>query len=85
MAVQEIKVGDTVRSYDNKYRESYVEGLVVGFGELEGCPRYKISVFKMVERDGTDSTKHAPEYVLPPVNGTPKLFGGVCDFVEKIA
>ena len=23
-------------------------------------------------------------YVYPPVNGTPKLFGGVCDGVEKV-
>tara|TARA_R100000008_G_scaffold86770_1_gene81494 strand:- start:2179 stop:2445 length:267 start_codon:yes stop_codon:yes gene_type:complete len=87
-----IKVGDRVRSFDfsdgpdgrslSGKRACYVEGEVVGFEHYQGCERYVIQVerciFGGVEKDAW------PAKVYPPVNGTPKLFGGICDNVELI-
>ena len=88
-----IQVGDRVRSFDfiqgdfgrdlEGERACYIEGEVVGFDHVEGCDRYRI----LVEREvfGGDQFYHrVGRLVYPPVNGTPKLFGGVCDNVELV-
>ncbi len=94
-----IQVGDRVRSFDfadtfedgTQYgrdlegeRACYVEGVVVGFDNIEGCDRYRI----LVDRDvfgGKDDDRRIGRLVTPPINGTPKLFGSGTDFVESIS
>jgi hypothetical protein len=78
-----INVGDTVRSYDFDGRnDCYVEGTVVRMGDdIEGCPRYVIRVSKTVFKG--EVLPLAARYVNPPLNGTPKLFGGFCCGVVK--
>ena len=64
-----LRVGSKVRSFDFPHsRECYVEGTIEGYKKIEGCE---------VE-DPYDG------HVFPPLNGTPKLFGGVCEGVEPI-
>ena len=86
----EIIPGTRVRSFDFDGRDvegeraCFVEGTVVGFCELEGCTRYDIIVDRRVF-GGEDCALSADgERVFPPVNGTPKLFGGVCDGVVAL-
>jgi len=86
-----IKVGDRVRSFDyvqgdfgrdlDGDRACYVEGIIEDLVEREGCPRYEIRVDYDVF--GGDERNHRDgNLVYPPVNGTPKLFGGVCNNVD---
>jgi len=81
-------------------RTSYVEGVVehitevdvdtlVRVGALDAevvcfhdCRRYVIRVERAVW-SGKDAEVRAP-VVFPPVNGTPKLFGDVCNGVELV-
>lgn len=82
-----IKVGDLVRSYDFPHdRKCYIEGVVDAFTEKEGCERYMLRVLRKVwiGEEVADPIRDR-EYVYPPVNGTPKLFGGVTDFVELVS
>lgn len=92
--MEEIKVGDKVRSFDFPFGDfgrslegedaCYVEGVVEGVGEvIEGCPRYNIRVTRRVW-GGIGEWVHG-DYVFPPVNGTPRMLGGVCDGVERIS
>ena len=79
-----IKVGNRVRSYDfESSRECYIEGVVEGFKKLEGCERYVIRVGRKVWA-GEEVEDPYRGLVYPPVNGTPKLFGGVCNSVELV-
>ena len=79
-----IQVGSKVRSYDFPHaRDCYVEGVVEGFSSLEGCERYKIRVDRKVWA-GEEVDNPYRGHVYPPVNGTPKLFGGICDGVELV-
>ena len=93
-----IHVGDRVRSFDfaesfddgeqfgrdlEGERACYVEGIVLDMTDREGCPRYEIHV----DRDvfgGEESDRRVGRVVYPPVNGTPKSFGGICDSVERV-
>lgn len=90
-----IKAGDKVRSYDfpDDWREDakgcYIEGIVVQVGEFPElgleAPRYKVRVSRrcwLGKFEPVDA--EFPRVVYPPVNGTPKLLGGVCNGVEKI-
>ena len=89
-----ISVGDRVRSFDFARdgrgrqllgeRACYVEGIVEGFKDIEGCPRYEIRVERKVWA-GEEVAEPRRCFVYPPVNGTPKSFGGVCDGVEVVA
>ena len=82
-------VGDRVRSFDfhgNKDPEGpracYMEGQITGLERLEGCWRYKIEVSKCV---GAGKVREQfPDVIFPPVNGTPRMFGGECNGVEVI-
>ena len=88
-----IEIGSRVRSFDfadgthgrdlQGNAACYVEGEVVGFDHTEGCDRYRI----LVDLDifgGEDGAQRVGHLVTPPVNGTPKLFGGDTDFVELV-
>jgi hypothetical protein len=87
----DIVIGDRVRSFDfanGEYgrdldgeRACYAEGEIVGFDHIEGCDRYRILVDRGVF-GGEDCDRQVGRLITPPVNGTPKSFGGVCDFVE---
>ena len=80
-----IQVGSKVRSFDFPLsRDCYVEGTVEGFKEVEGCDRYVIRVDRKVWRDEEEDILGRFPYVYPPVNGTPRLLGGVTDFVEAV-
>jgi hypothetical protein len=80
---QAIQAGDKVRSYDFEgRRDCYVEGVVSGFEEVEGCNRYVLRAERRVI-EGREVASEADTF-YPPVNGTPRLFGGVCDGVELI-
>ncbi len=79
-----IEVGNKVRSYDFPHdRECYVEGVVEALTEKEGCERYMIRVTRKVWA-GEEVEDPYRGCVYPPVNGTPKLFGGVTNFVERV-
>lgn len=77
----EIKIGDTVRSYDFPFhntdetgeRACFVEGEVTGFEKLEGCERYVIQATRRVF-GGEEGKPEAPTF-YPPVNGTQSIFG----------
>ena len=89
-----IQVGSKVRSFDfargdggrelEGERACYVEGIVEGFKEVEGCERYIVRVDRKVFGGEEEDILGRFPYVYPPVNGTPKLFGGVCDGVELV-
>ena len=84
-----IKVGDKVRSYDFPHsREFWYEGVVEGFKEVDGCERYKIRIQKQF-REGKEVELDAEilelvPHIYPPVNGTPRMLGGVCNGVELL-
>lgn len=87
-----IAVGSRVRSFDfpevieekvygmdlEGPRACYLEGVVLAIGQVsrEGCPRYTIQVTRTVR--GGRPASNGPDTVYPPLNGTPKLFGGHC-------
>lgn len=84
-----VMVGDRVRSFDFEGRDDcYVEGVVTGYREREGCTRYAILVDRevfngeVIPYNATRSGMGRTAY--PPVNGTPKSTGGICDGVKKI-
>jgi hypothetical protein len=87
-----IQVGSKVRSFDfsdgpggrslSGERACYAEGEVVGFEDHQGCERYVVAVERYVF--GGEPREAWPAKIYPPVNGTPKLFGGVCDGVELV-
>jgi hypothetical protein len=92
--MDEIKIGDKVRSFDFPDREEkpltgpracYLEGEVIGFETRGGCLRYVVRctkrVFGGVE---LDPREWEDTHFMPPVNGTPTLFGSVTNGVEKV-
>ncbi len=84
-----IQIGSKVRSFDFDSRDitgedaCYVEGEVVDIQWDGGCDRYVILVEKQVW-GGVEESDNVGFTVQPPVNGIPKLFGGVTDGVELI-
>ena len=98
--MENIKVGDRVRSYDFECRNAkddgercgfcsgcqcYIEGEVVELRPVDGCERYVVLVKRDIWENSVFAGPRVGNTVYPPVNGTPKLFGGVCDGVTKIA
>lgn len=84
--VEQIEVGDWVRSYDFEFRDDcYVLGRVIAIGvEMGGCPRYEIQSFRRISEGSLmGSINRTRENVFPPVNGTPHIFGGFCNGVRK--
>jgi hypothetical protein len=86
-----IQVGSKVRSFDFPHnqdisgeRACYVEGEVEGFKEVEGCQRYIIRVDLKVFGGKEEDILGRYPYVYPPVNGTPRMLGGVTNFVELV-
>lgn len=86
----QIRINDTVRSFDFSMnrdlegeRACYVEGVVEGFKELEGCTRYDIRVTRAVF-GGEEVEVEEGERVFPPLNGTPTTLGRITDGVFKI-
>ena len=84
-----IQVGSKVRSFDFDYcrdltgeRACYVEGKVIGIEPHGGCDRYVIEVSRAIF--GGEERDAWPKKVYPPLNGTPKLMGGVCNAVELV-
>ena len=81
--MDKINVGDKVRSFDFEAskgklegpRACYVEGTVKDIVEIEGCDRYKIQIEKRMFGGKLDEISAEPEFVYPPVNGTPQMFG----------
>jgi len=73
-----IKLFDFVRSYDfDGCEDAYIEGMVVGFAELDGCKRYVIHTYEKHNPGGVVfDVKHLGEHAYPPVNGTPRSFSG---------
>ena len=95
----DIQIGDRVRSFDFVSRDitgenaCYVEGIVedIGVFGFSGCDRYLIRVGRHVFAGEDLPEGDAPrcglvgQCVYPPINGTRKLFGGICDGVEVIS
>ena len=86
----EININDTVRSFD--FHDSrdiegpdacFVEGIVEGFKEVDGCTRFEIKVTREVFR-GEERQVEEGERVFPPLNGTPTNRGRTTDGVVKI-
>ena len=84
-----IQVGDFVRSFDFPHhrelegeRACYMEGRVVDFQDHQGCKRYVIEVARCVF--GGEERDAWPKRIFPPVNGTRRLLGGVCDGVSLV-
>jgi hypothetical protein len=91
-----IKAGDRVRSYDfpdNPEKEAFfIEGVVdcilqpFDLHEPTGavyrdCARYAV---KAERRVVLHEEVDPPEWFFTPVNGVARLFGGVCNGVERI-
>ena len=86
----QIRINDTVRSFDFEMHRDlegsdacYIEGVVEGFKDLEGCTRYDILVTRVVFK-GTERHFDEGARVFPPLNGTPTLLGRITDGVFKI-
>ena len=86
----QININDTVRSFDfhmnrdlEGERACYVEGVVEGFREVEGCTRYDIKVTRAVF-GGEEVEVEEGARVFPPLNGTPTLLGRITDGVFKM-
>jgi len=85
-----VEQGDYVRSFDFPDRSrdlagpmaSYVEGTVEAFVDEHDCTRYMIAVEKTVRCGHV--VENGPQTVFPPMNGTPRTFGGVCEGVEVV-
>jgi hypothetical protein len=89
----DININDTVRSFDFSSMPGgldiegkdacFIEGIVEGFTEVEGCMRYDIAatrrVFNGVEKDIEQDLR-----VYPPLNGTPTMMGRICNGVFQI-
>jgi hypothetical protein len=75
--------GDRVRSFDFAgVAECYVEGTIESITEpIEGCPRYKVRVEQRVFNGALLAKK--PDYVFPPVNGTPTMTGKATNLVVR--
>ncbi len=88
--MSEIKIGDTVRSFDfdgrdlDGERACYIEGEVIAIVFWEGCDRYKIKVSDRIFRGVNVSIGEDYGEVLPPVNGTPTSLGRICNGVVKM-
>lgn len=83
--VEEIKVGDYVRSYDFEGREDcYVEGIVNDILPIGECDRYFIKVSKRVWA-GVEEIPTRVVEAFPPVNGTPTWMGEETHFVVKVS
>lgn len=90
--MDDIKVGDTVRSFDFYSRDiegnqaCYVQGEVEeigrGFFPGQSCDCYKIKCTKKVFAGEVQEKRE--EYYFAPVNGTPKMIGKNCDGVVKL-
>ena len=84
-----IQIGSKVRSFDFDSRDiagedaCYVEGEVIDIKSDGGCDRYVILIEKQVW-SGVEESDNVGTTVQPPINGIPKLFGGVTDGVELI-
>ena len=87
-----IKIGDTVRSFDfpETARETegdnacFVEGVVEGIGKFldwQSCELYKIKCTRKIF--GGKEREHE-EYYFAPVNGTSTWTGGVTNGVVKV-
>ena len=87
-AQQNIKVGDRVRSFDFESRDlegihaAYCEGVVTEIRSIRGGDHYIIAVERRVF-GGEEVDVFLPE-VAPPVNGRPKMLGGVTDGVFRV-
>lgn len=85
----DIKIGDKVRSFDFDSRDiegtdaCFMEGVVEGFKEVEGCMRYDIAVTRLVFR-GEEKDIEQDLRVYPPLNGTPTWMGRTCNGVFQI-
>jgi len=79
-------IGSKLRSYDFEGRKDcFVEGILLKFQYVEGCDRYCIVVSRVVFEDKElPDDPQITEHVFPPLNGTAKSFGGVCNFVELV-
>lgn len=86
--MDEIKVGDRVRSYDFPgIADCYIEGTVIDIGRHPADPhrdRYHVQVEREVLEGKEDEPTPAGKIVLPVVNGTPNWLGGVASGVVKI-
>ena len=85
----EIEIGNRVRSFDFHYmrdldgpRSCYMEGVVIGLNEFQGCQRYVIEVDRCVS--GGRERSDYPQMIYPPVNGTPTTMGRITDGVEVV-
>ncbi len=90
-----IVVGDVVRSHDfpdriefpdPKRGDAYIEGVVTKIAphaQNPSCDSYHINMTKRVWGENVDNISH-DEIMFAPVNGTPKVGGGVTFGVEKI-
>lgn len=74
---------DTDRHFDEGPRANFVEGLVLGFKNIEGCARYEIKPTRRVIQ-GQEVGVLGEANVYPPLNGTPTWLGDVCNGVKKI-
>jgi len=88
-----IGIGDRVRSYDFPDRDGgsreqcYAEGTVRALQWVGGCERYVV----LIDKDVWDGKEYlSPQgsrvgsLLFPPVNGTPRSMGGICNGVELL-
>ena len=89
----DININDTVRSFDFSSMPNgfdiegpdacFIEGIVEGFTEVEGCMRYDIKATRRVF-NGVEKNIEEGQRFIPPVNGTPTMLGRITNGVIKI-
>jgi len=88
-----LEIGTRVRSFDFPFNEEskeegpracWIEGPIEGVcRDFPDCPRYVIRVDRQVFA-GKEKTDLIGECIYPPLNGTPRSFGGeFCDGVWR--
>lgn len=84
----DIRLGDCVASFDSEYfrdddRRGHVVGIVRNCSLTwhDGTERYAIQVYAWYDHSGETVSMQLPQFVYPPVNGTPRTSGGRTDGV----
>jgi phage gp37-like protein len=76
------RIGDEVEGP----HAAYLEGVVESIQKHGGCTRYVIRVDRDVfhGKDATGEESQVGHVVIPPINGTRRLFGGHCCGVDLV-
>lgn len=82
-----VKQGEMLGTDLEGERANFIEGRLKGYGTIvEGCPRYEIELTRRIVSGEEQALPSDAEerLILPPLNGTRHMLGGVTACVFKI-